>query len=92
MLTTAELQVHVETGKLKGSGKLRTDATADLWSAEVTYARYPGIFELARGDTPTRFHPEGEHGNFLFDLPTQADVEIPEAIGTMLDEAFGKGT
>lgn len=56
--------VHVITGKLKGSGVPRTGFDGETWWGEMEYDRYPGIFELARGDQPTLNHPEGEHGFF----------------------------
>lgn len=59
--TLAEARVHVITGALKASGHPQSHFDKFTWSGEVDFARYPGIFELARGDAPTRYHPEGGH-------------------------------
>jgi hypothetical protein len=61
-----EGRVHVITGGLKESGHPQSDFQQWVWSGEIDFVRYPGIFELARGDTPTRYHPEpGRH--YFFD-------------------------
>lgn len=58
----AEAKVHVITGALKASGHPASSFDRYTWSGEIDFARYPGIFELARGDAPTRYHPyPGEH-------------------------------
>lgn len=59
--------VHVITGKLKASGHPDSSFDGEVWSGSLLYDRHPGIFELARGDTPTLNHPEG--GHFFFDPP-----------------------
>lgn len=60
--TLAEAKVHVITGALKASGHPQSSFDAGTWSGEIDFARYPGVFELARGDAPTRYHPyPGEH-------------------------------
>lgn len=60
--TLAEAKVHVITGALKASGHPQSSFDKATWSGEIDFARYPGIFELARGDAPTRHHPyPGEH-------------------------------
>ncbi len=56
-----ETKVHVITGALRASGVPRSNFTGEEWEGEIDYARYPGIFELARGDMPTHFHPDGGH-------------------------------
>jgi hypothetical protein len=57
-----EAKVHVITGALKASGHPASSFDKFTWSGEIDFARDPGIFELARGDAPTRFHPfPGEH-------------------------------
>lgn len=63
-LTTAD-RVHVITGFLKGSGNTSSKIESGSWEGTIGFARYPGIYELARGDSPTLNHPEG--GHFLFD-------------------------
>lgn len=67
-----EGRVHVITGFLKASGTTRSSASFDGWEGEIDYARYPGIYELARGNHPTRNHPEG--GHYFFD-PGGPDFE-----------------
>jgi hypothetical protein len=44
---------------------LASHNSGDVWEGEISFARHPGIFELARGDSPTKFHPEG--GHYFFD-------------------------
>jgi hypothetical protein len=64
--TITEGRVHVITGALKASGHPQSSFTGDIWDGEIDFARYPGIFELARGDSPTRYHPApGRH--YFFD-------------------------
>lgn len=64
-LAAVDAKVHELTGRLKASGHVTSEASDGSWEGTIGYARYPGIYELARGDTPTRNHPEG--GHFLFD-------------------------
>jgi hypothetical protein len=60
--TLAEAKVHVITGALKASGHPWSAFDTATWTGEIDFARNPGIFELARGDTATRHHPyPGEH-------------------------------
>jgi hypothetical protein len=56
-----QAHVHVLTGRLKATGHPRTEFDGERWEGFVGYVRHPGIFELARGDRPTRNHPEGGH-------------------------------
>jgi hypothetical protein len=63
--TLTEARVHVITGFLKASGHPSSSFDGEQWTGELDYVRYPGIFELARGDTPTLHHPEG--GHYFFD-------------------------
>jgi hypothetical protein len=67
-----EARVHIITGFLKASGTVRSHASADGWDGEIDYAGDPGIFELWRGNTPTRHHPSG--GHYFFD-PGGPDFE-----------------
>lgn len=48
-----EARVHIITGKLLASGRQISETTGDVWSGTLSYARDPGIFELARGDKLT---------------------------------------
>jgi hypothetical protein len=62
---TTEGRVHVITGFLKASGHPSSSFNGTEWEGEIDFARYPGIFELARGNSPTQNHPEG--GHYFFD-------------------------
>lgn len=62
---TSEARAHVITGYLKASGHPSSNFDGELWTGEIDFARYPGIFELARGNSPTKNHPEG--GHYFFD-------------------------
>lgn len=59
-MTTLE-RVHVLTGALKSSVHPSSEFAGDVWTGTIAAARYPGIFELARGNSPTSNHPEGGH-------------------------------
>jgi hypothetical protein len=68
--TITEARVHVISGALLASGHTSSSLADDLWTGTLSYARYPGIFELARGNKmPTKNHPDG--GHFFFD-PVEA--------------------
>lgn len=54
-------KVHVITGYLKSTLHPSSSFSGDAWEGTISAARYPGIFELARGDRPTRNHPGGGH-------------------------------
>jgi hypothetical protein len=60
-----EVRVHVITGFLKASGHTASHFDGEEWEGEIDYARHPGIFELARGNSPTKYHPSG--GHYFFD-------------------------
>lgn len=61
-----ESRVHVITGALKASGHPQSDFDEFTWTGVINFARKPGIFELARGDSSTRHHPyPGRH--YFFD-------------------------
>lgn len=57
-------KVHILTGRLKASGSMVSSWDGGTWEGTISYLRYPGIFELARGNTPTKNHPEGGHHFF----------------------------
>lgn len=54
-------KVHILTGRLKASGHMTSSWDGGQWDGEMGFLRHPGIFELARGNTPTKNHPEGGH-------------------------------
>lgn len=58
---TSEGKVHVITGYLKSTLHPSSSFSGDVWEGEMSAARHPGIFELARGDSPTKYHPTGGH-------------------------------
>lgn len=61
----SEARAHVITGALKASGHPSSHLGEGSWEGTIAFARHPGIFELARGDAPTKNHPEGQH--YFFD-------------------------
>lgn len=58
-------RVHVITGFLKSTGHPSSTFDGSTWTGEQAFTRYPGIYELARGNAPTENHPEG--GHYFFD-------------------------
>lgn len=58
-------RVHVITGRLRASGHPTSTFDGEEWTGTISFARHPGIFELWRGNRPTRNHPEGRH--YFFD-------------------------
>jgi hypothetical protein len=54
-------KVHVITTRLRTSGHSESEFSGGRWEGTIGFARDPGIFELARGDSPTANHPEGGH-------------------------------
>lgn len=89
-LAFAETQarVHVLTGRLKASGTKRSNNDGSVWTGEIEYLHHPGVFELARGDKPTRNHPEGGHDFFggLDDFT----AKFEENIDDYFKDAFDK--
>jgi hypothetical protein len=63
-----EMRVHVDTGSLKASGHPTSSLAGDIWDGTLSYDRYPGIFELARGPRPSRY----QHDSHFFFDPVQA--------------------
>ena len=88
MFADTQTRVHVETGVLKASGTKRSHNTETVWTGEIEYLRHPGVFELARGDAPTLFHPEGGH-DFFSGLPALAE-SMPEHIDEVFKAAFDR--
>jgi hypothetical protein len=74
-----EEAVHVITGRLKAGGHPESSFDGDRWTGTIAFPRHPGIFELARGDTPTQNHPEGLH-NFLRSSYTETPERYKAAI------------
>ncbi len=63
--SVSEARAHVITGLLRASGHPTSSYDVTSWSGTINFDRYPGVFELARADSPTRYHPEG--GHYFFD-------------------------
>lgn len=61
----SEGKVHVITGALKASMHPSSSLGPGEWEGTMSAARYPGIFELARGNRPTKYHP-APGGHYLF--------------------------
>lgn len=59
--TISEARVHVITGELKASGRPESSFDLRVWSGSIEFDRHPGVFELARDNKSTRYHPEGGH-------------------------------
>jgi hypothetical protein len=57
----SDAKVHEITGYLKSTGHPESHYAGGEWYGVMSWARYPGIFELARANTPSRNHPEGGH-------------------------------
>jgi hypothetical protein len=85
---TTEGRVHVISGYLKSTLHPSSEFTGDTWTGEMSAARDPGIFELARGDRPTAHHPGGGH---YFFGPGGQDFErgVREAVWDWVTD--GKG-
>lgn len=82
-----DAKVHVLTGRLKSSGQMHSSWTGDTWTGEIGFARYPGIYELARGDTPTKTHPEG--GHHFFEPAYDTGKEYEAAVMDFLADGGG---
>lgn len=80
-------KVHVQTERLKLSGRSSTHMIGDEWIGEIDYDADPGIFELARGDAPSVEHPEGEH--FFFAPFDTFDVIMEKNMVEALGDFFG---
>ena len=78
-----EARVHVLSGELKASGRPLSSLDGDEWSGTLEFDRYPGIYELARGNRPTRY--KGGTGSHFFFDPVQApgygDFDTEHGIG-----------
>ena len=79
-----EARVHVITRKLRSSGTMHSDLPAPgVWTGEIDFDRYPGIYELARGPMPTHGPPPHggfEDSHFFFD-PVEARYPGPWTSG-----------
>lgn len=86
--TSVTEATHVETGVLRLSVRSSSHFDGDEWSGEVYAARYPGIFELARGDAPTKYHPyPGNH--FFFNAVEPYIPEFADNVDAVWRAQFG---
>lgn len=86
--SVTEGRVHVITGALKASGHPSSDHGPGSWTGELSYARHPGIFELARDDRPTKHHEEG--GHYFFDPGGPAfEHEVRQAFWDWITDGRG---
>lgn len=85
---TSAARVHVISGYLRSTMHPSSSFEGDTWTGEMSAARYPGIFELARGNHPTLHHPDGGH---YFFGPGGPDFErgVREAVWDWVTD--GKG-
>lgn len=83
-----ETRVHVITGALRASGHPSSTFDGELWEGEIDFARYPGIYELARGNSPTQNHPEG--GHYFFDPGGPAfEAAVRQAVWDFVTDGGG---
>lgn len=83
-----EARVHVITGRLKTSVHSSSVFTGDEWSGTIGAARHPGIYELARGNSPTKYHPEGGH-YFLDPGGPKFEHDVREALWDWVTDGHG---
>lgn len=81
--------VHVLTGGLLASGVTATHFDGAVWHGQIDFDRDPGIFELARGDTPSLDHPDG--GHFFFDAAEPFEDEWQRDMLNYFKDALGEG-
>lgn len=75
-----EARTHVITGYLKGTIRSSSNFNGARWEGVMRGARYPGIFELARGDMPTKHHPAPGHHNFFGPHGPQFEKDIRQSV------------
>lgn len=86
--SATEARVHVITGYLKSTVHSSSDYAADVWEGTIEAARDPGIFELARGNMPTKYHPDGQH--YFFDPGgPKFEHDVREAIWDWVTDGDG---
>jgi hypothetical protein len=84
---TTEGKVHVITGYLKSTLHPSSSFSGDEWEGQMSAARYPGIFELARGDRPTKYHPGG--GHYFFTGGPDFERGVREAVWDWVTDGHG---
>lgn len=84
-----EVRTHVITGFLKSTIHATSDFTFAVWTGTIAGARYPGIFELARGDSPTKHHPYPGHHNFFGPYGPQFEQDVRQAVWDFVTDGDG---
>jgi hypothetical protein len=84
----SEAKVHVITGYLKATGHASSSYSGDTWEGTMSWARHPGVFELARGNTPTRYHPDGGH-YFMSEGGPYFERQVREAMWDWITDGRG---
>jgi hypothetical protein len=87
---TTEARVHVITGRLRASGHPSSTFDGEEWTGEIDFARYPGIYELARGPMYTRHHGGPGDSHYFFD-PGGPDFEraVRQAVWDFVTDGDG---
>lgn len=85
-----ELRTHVITGYLSSTIHATSGLTGDTWTGTIAGARYPGIYELARGDSPTKHHPYPGHHNFFGPEGPQFEQDIRQAVWDFVTDGSGR--
>lgn len=67
-------RAHVITGALRASMHPSSSLGAGDWEGTMSAARYPGIFELARGNRPSKYHADGQHYFLIGGPPFEREV------------------
>lgn len=75
---TTEGRVHVISGYLKSTLHPSSSFSGGEWEGTISAARYPGIYELARGNRPSKFHPDGQH--YFFSAGPEFERQVRQAI------------
>lgn len=84
-----EARTHVITGHLKGTIHASSSFTGAVWEGTMSGARYPGIFELARGDSPTKHHPYPGHHNFFGPEGPQFEKDVRQSVWDFVTDYEG---
>lgn len=85
---TTEGRVHVMSGYLKSTLHPSSSFTGTEWEGTISAARIPGIFELARGNRPSKHHHDSHY--FLGPAGQDFEREVREAFwGWVTDHRGG---
>lgn len=84
-----EARTHVITGYLKGTIHATSSFDGTTWDGTMAGARYPGIYELARGDSPTKHHPAPGHHNFFGPYGPTFEKEVRQGTWDFVTDGDG---